>query len=69
MPIYRVTSEVTPTWGRAISVVVRGIDNLEAIDTALTSYGTEDWTRANCRADLIPVDGESEIIIEENMGA
>ena len=69
MSIYKVTSDETPTWGRAISVVVRSVDVLEAIDTALTSYGTEDWTRANCRADLIPVDGEPIVVVEENMGS
>ena len=69
MPIYKVTSEVTPSWGENISMIVRGIDVLDAIDTALKSYCVRDWTRANCRADLIPVDGESEIIVEENMGS
>ena len=69
MPIYKVTSEVTPTWGDNISVIVRGIDVLDAIDTALKSYCVRDWTRSNCRADLITLDGESMIIVEENVGA
>tara|TARA_R100000656_G_scaffold109545_1_gene81554 strand:+ start:43 stop:252 length:210 start_codon:yes stop_codon:yes gene_type:complete len=69
MPIYKVTSDVTPTWGDNISMIVRGIDVLDAIDIALKSYCVRDWTRANCRADIIPVDGKSEIIVEENMGS
>ena len=69
MPIYKVTSEVRASYGDNISVIVRGIDVLDAIDTALKSYCVRDWTRANCRAELIPVDGKSAIIVEENMGA
>ena len=69
MPIYKVTSDVTPSWGENISMIVRGIDVLDAIDTALKSYCVRDWTRANCRADLITLDGESMIIVEENVGA
>ena len=69
MSIYKVTSDVTPTWGENISMIVRGIDVLDAIDTALKSYATDGWTRANCRADLIPVDGEPIVVVEENMGA
>ena len=69
MAIYKVTSDAYHTYGDNISVVVRGCDVLEAIDTALTCLACRDWTRANCKAELLHPDGEPKVFVEENMGA
>tara|TARA_R110002051_G_scaffold145415_1_gene218350 strand:+ start:355 stop:564 length:210 start_codon:yes stop_codon:yes gene_type:complete len=68
MPIYKVTSDAHGTYGDNISVVVRGIDILDAIDTALTCYSCRGWTRANCGTELLDPEGESKVFVEENVG-
>ena len=76
MPIYKVTSSYATSygtveeasWGDNDAVIVRAIDNLEAIDIAMTDYGSERWTRANCSAEVISEQGKSEFILRDNRG-
>ena len=71
MPIYKVQSSGSGSWGCACGFIVRAIDHNEAIDIAIdaTRGESSSWTRANSTAILIPDDGKSEVILEDNNGA
>ena len=78
MNIYRVTTSAETGWGDNYGVIVRAIDNLEAIELAITDpdfpehpdgrYGAERWSRDNCSAERIHEQGKSEIILIANHG-
>ena len=75
--IFKVSSSAPTDWEKTRCVVVRAINNQEAIDLAIEFANrlmddydhTYDWTRENCKAILIQENGESTIILEDNMGS
>jgi len=69
MPIYKVTSSEEVDWEENRAVLVRAIDNLEAIDIAIEDYGSERWTRDNCSVEIISEEGKSEFLLRDNVGA